>query len=401
MGISEEVLACKDQIVAWRRDIHAHPETGFQEVRTSKLVADALTSFGLEVIRDFCPAHTAVIGVLRTGRPGHTVGVRADMDALPMQDEKDVEYRSQNPGVCHACGHDGHTAVLLATAKYCVEHQEQFCGTIKFVFQPAEEGPVPGGAKYVMESGQLDDVDFMIGGHQSTYASVGQLLVKAGVACAGGHVFNVKLTGVGAHAISPQEGADVIMAATQIISQWQSILTRQVDPQRPVVMSVCSLHAGEPGATNVMPSTASFSGTIRTFKDALRESILAKMKESAEAIAKLNGCTCDMEIANQFLVLNNDPDVTRVIKEAAIEVAGPGAVFDVPEPSMGSEDFAQFAQKIPASYYMFGVRNDAKGIIYGGHHPKFDMDEDGLLYDMEVFLHALRKLLPPGDIREK
>lgn len=395
MGISAEVLSYRDQIIAWRRDIHMHPELGFTERRTSSLVAEALRSFGFdEVLTDFCPAHTAVVGILRTGRPGHVVGLRADMDALPMQDEKDVPYRSRNPGICHACGHDGHTAALLGTAKYCAEHKDELCGTIKFVFQPAEEGPAPGGAKYIVDSGVLDDVEYMVGGHQSGYASVGQVLVKSGVACAGGHAFKVTLTGIGTHAISPQDGSDVISTATQIIDSWQSILTRQLDPQQPAVLSVCSLHAGEPGATNVLPSTAVFTGTLRTFSDSLRSNILQKMCARAEAIAQFNGCECSIETEDQFPVLNNDHAVTEVVKKAAIEVVGPSAVFTVPEPSMGSEDFAQYAMRIPSSYFMFGVRNNEKGIVYGGHHPKFDMDEDGLLYDVEIFLHTLRHLLP-------
>ena len=398
MGISAEVLALREDIVSWRRSIHMHPELGFTEQRTSKLVCDALRSFGFdEVLTDFCKAHTAVVGILRTGRPGHVVGLRADMDALPMQDEKDVPYRSQVPGVCHACGHDGHTAALLGAAKYCAAHRNQLCGTIKFVFQPAEEGPAPGGAKYIVESGVLDDVEFMIGGHQSTYASVGQVLVKSGIACAGGHAFKLTLTGVGTHAISPQDGSDVISTAMQIIDSWQSMLSRQIDPQQPVVLSVCSIHAGEMGATNVLPSTAVFSGTIRTFNDPLRESILKKMRQRAESISKFNGCTCMMEEEYQFPVLVNHDAVTQIVKQAAVEVVGPNAVFTVPEPSIGSEDFAQYAQKIPASYFMFGVRNKEKGFVYGGHHPKFDMDEDGLLYDVEIFLHALRYLLPLSD----
>lgn len=395
MGISAEVLSLREQIVAWRRDIHMHPELGFTEQRTSALVAEAMRSFGFdEVLTDFCPAHTAVIGILRTARPGHVVGLRADMDALPMQDEKDAPYHSQTAGVCHACGHDGHTAALLGAAKYCAEHRDELCGTIKFIFQPAEEGPAPGGAKYIVESGALDDVEYMIGGHQSSYASVGQVLIKSGVACAGGHAFKVTITGVGTHAISPQDGSDVISSSMQIIDSWQSMLTRQIDPQQSVVLSICSLHAGEPGATNVLPSTATFTGTLRTFSDPLRTDILEKMRKRAEKISELNGCKCVMEAEYQFPVLTNDDAVTQIVKEAAIEVVGYDAVFTVPVPSMGSEDFAQYAKRIPSSYFMFGVRNNEKGIVYGGHHPKFDMDEDGLLYDVEIFLHALRHLLP-------
>lgn len=392
MPVAEELLAYRDQIVAWRRDFHMHPELGFQEDRTSAIVAEALTSFGLEVLTDFCPAHTAVVGVLRTGRPGPTVAVRADMDALPMQDEKDVPYRSQNPGVCHACGHDGHTACLLATAQYCARHPEEFCGTLKFVFQPAEEGPAPGGASYLMDSGVLDDVAYIIGGHQGTYIGVGQVLIRPGVVCAGGDGFTVTLRGQGTHAVSPQDGADLIVAAGEIIGSWQSLVTRRVDPQRPAVVSVCSIQAGEPGTRNVLPSQAVFSGTVRTFDDALRRQVLAGMKQRAEAVAACHGCQCEMEIEAMYPVLVNDPAVTELIRTQAAGVVGEDAVFVAPEPSMGSEDFAYYARKIPASYFMYGVRNDAKGIVYGGHHPKFDLDEDALLVAMDVFLRSLRAL---------
>ena len=397
MPVPEKLLPYREHIVAWRRDIHMHPELGFQEKRTSALVADALASFGLEVQRDFCAADTAVIGVLRTGRPGRTVALRADMDALPMQDEKDVPYRSQNPGVCHACGHDGHTACLLGVAKYCAEHIDEFTGTLKFVFQPAEEGPAPGGAKLIMDSGALDDVDYILAGHQSTYTRLGQILVKSGVVCAGGDGFTVTLEGAGTHAVSPQDGADVIVAASQIIDSWQSLVTRRVDPQSPALLSVCSIHAGEPGARNVLPSSAAFSGTLRTFSDPLRRQLLEWMEERAQAIAAFCGCRCTMQAQSQYPVLENDAAVTELLRAEAGQVVDPASVFVAPEASMGSEDFAYYAQKIPGSYFMYGVRNDAKGIVYGGHHPKFDLDEDALLIAMAVFLRMAKALaqLPP------
>lgn len=392
MPLTQELLAYKEQVVAWRRDFHMHPELGFQEARTSSIVAGALASFGLEVLTEFCPARTAVVGILRTGRPGRTVAIRADMDALPMQDEKDVPYRSQNPGVCHACGHDGHTACLLGVAQYCAQHPEEFTGTLKFVFQPAEEGPAPGGAKYIMESGVLDDVDYMIAGHQSTYTCLGQVLVKPGVVCASGDGFTVTLRGAGTHAVSPQDGADVIVAAGQIIDSWQSLVTRRVDPQSPALLSVCSIHGGEPGARNVLPSSVTFSGTLRTFKEDLRHRLIGWMRERAEAIAGFCGCSCEMEVENQYPVLVNDPAVTELLRTQAAQVVGESSVFVAPEPSMGSEDFAYYAQKIPSSYFMYGVRNDAKGIVYGGHHPKFDLDEDALLVAMDVFLRSIKAL---------
>lgn len=393
MTISKRVRPYREDIVAWRRDFHAHPELGFEEVRTSGIVAQALASFGLPVRTDFCAAKTAVIATLRTGRPGRTVALRADMDALPMEDEKDVPYRSQNPGVCHACGHDGHTACLLGVAKYCAEHPEEFSGTLHFVFQPAEEGPAPGGAKLILESGALEDVDYMLGAHQGTYVSVGQVLVRFGTACSGGDGFTVTLDGVGTHAVSPQDGSDVIFTAAQIIQGWQGTLARRVDPQQPAVLSVCSIQAGEPGTRNVLPAHATFSGTLRTFSDPLRKRIIAMLQEQAQSIAQAGGCTCSMQVDAQFPVLENHPVPTQVVQRAAQQVVGEQQVILVPEPNMGSEDFAYYAKRIPSSYFMYGVRNDAKGITYGGHHPKFDLDEDALLIAMDVFLSAAKELL--------
>lgn len=393
MSIHDQLPAYREAVVSWRRDFHAHPELGFEETRTSGIVAEALRSFGLEVMADFCPAKTAVIGILRTGRPGRTVALRADMDALPMQDEKDVPYRSQNAGVCHACGHDGHTAALLGMARYCAEHREAFCGTLKFVFQPAEEGPAPGGASFIMASGALSDVDAMLGAHQTVYFTPGKIMVKPGVACAGGSAFTVTLRGKGTHAVSPQDGADVIVTASEIIGSWQSLITRRVDAMTPAVISVCSIRAGEAGTKNVLPEQASFAGTVRAFDDALRERVQQAMSERADAIAKLNGCACEVCIEPQFPVLKNDNAVTALLQKTAGRLLGEQNVFVSPQASLGSEDFAWYAQKIPASYFMFGVRNEAKGMVHGAHNPKFDMDEDGLLTAMEVILETARELL--------
>lgn len=387
------------QVSAWRRDIHAHPELGFQETRTSALVRRELEAMGLELMTDFCEAKTAVIGLLRTGREGPVVALRADMDALPMQDEKDVPYRSQNPGVCHACGHDAHTAALLGVARWFSEHREGLCGTLKFVFQPAEEGPAPGGAKLIVESGALDDVDYMVGAHQACAAGPGYILTKSGVASASGDFFDIRLSGKGTHGASPDWGNDLIVTAAQLVNALQTIVSRRLDPLQPAVISVCSLQAGEPGAKNVLPSTAVLSGTVRTFDEGIRDKIFTLMEQMVQSTCALNGCTGVLERQPMFPSLSNDAGVTALVADAAAEIIGRDHVIFFDQPSTGSEDFAWYSQRIPSCFYMFGAA-PAEGPVYGGHHPKFDLDENALPVTMSVMAQAAMTLLKQP-VREK
>lgn len=394
MALIPGVQELLPQVVAWRRDIHAHPELGFQEVRTSGIVRGQLAAFGLEVLTDFCPAKTAVIGVLRTGLPGPVVALRADMDALPMQDEKDVPYRSQNPGVCHACGHDAHTAALLGVAQYFSQHPQGLCGTLKFVFQPAEEGPAPGGAKAIVESGILDDVDYMLGAHQASAAGPGWVMVKYGQACASGDFFDITIHGKGTHGASPDCGNDVIVTAAQLVNALQTIVSRRLDPLQPAVLSVCSLQAGEPGTKNVLPSKAVLSGTVRTFDEGVREAVFGHLQAMTEHVCALNGCTGQVDRQPMFPSLSNDKLVTDVVLAAAQQVAGEDRVIVVEQPSTGSEDFAWYAGRIPSSFYMFGAAKAQEGgAVYGGHHPKFDLDENALPTTMSVMIEGARRLL--------
>ncbi len=393
MSLLEELSPYRSDVIRWRRDFHMYPELGFQEKRTSGIVRSLLDSFGLEVLTGFCPAETAVIGVLNTGLPGPTVALRADMDALPMQDEKDVPYRSRNDGVCHACGHDGHTAALLGVARYLSRHREGLRGTVKFVFQPAEEGPAPGGAKLILESGALDGVDCMVGAHQSTYTSTGQILGKYGQTCASGDVFDLIVEGRGTHGCSPHEGSDVVLTAAQIVAAWHTVLSRRIDPMQSAVLSVCSVQAGEPGTKNVLPGRAVVSGTVRTFDEGVRERVISCMDSAAGHICAMNGCTCRFERTALYPSFSNDKSVTDTVLEAARAVVGERGVFLAPEPSTGCEDFAWYANAIPASFFMYGVKNEAKGIVYGGHHPKFDLDEDALPVSMAVLIETTKRLL--------
>lgn len=276
MKLLEEMKPYAAKAIAWRRAIHQHPETGFDLPDTSSMVADLLEQFGLQVERNFI--QSAVLGTLDTGRPGPTVAVRADMDALGIQDEKDVDYRSQNTGKCHACGHDVHTSLVLALANYCSDHISQLCGKVKFVFQPAEEGPAPGGAKLICESGVLDDVDYMIGGHCQPLYQAGQVGMRHGEAFASGDFFEIELTGKACHAASPHLGTDVISAAAEIVSALQAIRSRELPPLKPGVISVTSINAGQLSTKNALPTSLTMGGTYRVYDQDLRELIGQRIK---------------------------------------------------------------------------------------------------------------------------
>ena len=394
MNLLPGMLELKPQVTEWRRDIHAHPELGFREVRTSALVCRELEKMGLEVQTAFCEASTAVVATLKGQQPGPTVALRADMDALPMQDGKDesVPYRSQNPGVCHACGHDSHTAALLGTALWFSRNPDKVRGTLKFVFQPAEEGPAPGGAKFIMESGVLDGVDYILGAHQTTTVPPGVIMTRGGVVCASGDFFDIHIEGAGTHGASPHTGSDVVVAASQTVVALQSIVSRRLDPMQSAVLSVCSMQAGEPGTKNVLPAKAVLSGTVRTFNEEVRERIFELMQQTVESVCALYGCTGSVDRQPMFPSLSNDPAVAEVVMAAAREIVGEQGAFVIPQPSTGSEDFAWYARSIPAAFYMFGARPNAE-VVYGGHHPKFDLNEDALPVTMSVMANAAMKLM--------
>ncbi len=376
-------------MIAWRRDFHMHPEKGFEEIRTSRIVAELLESFGLEVVKDFCK--TAVIGILDTKKPGKVVGIRADMDALGMQDLKDVSYKSQNDGVCHSCGHDGHTAILLGVAKYFSENREGLTGKIKFVFQPAEEGPPPGGAKLIMESGMVDDVDVMLGAHTHADYESGKIIVKYDELFASGDFFDVKITGKGGHGAYPHQCNDVINTAVLAISAFQNIISREIDAVKPAVLSVCNIHSGD--AKNVIPHTLSFAGTIRTLDEGVREHIISKMDKILQHVCEMNGCSYEFKDTFMFPILRNNNDIVKIFHDVAIDTVGAEDVEVLPNVDIGCEDFSYFSNKIPSCYFYFGVRNEEKNCTAAFHHPEFDMDESCMTVVQAVMINTTLKLL--------
>ena len=377
------------KVISWRRDLHMHPELGLQEVRTSNLIADLLTKFGLDVQRNF--AGTAVLGTLHTNKPGKTVVLRADMDALPIQDAKDVPYRSQISGVCHACGHDAHTANLLGVANYISDHRTEFCGTIKFLFQPAEE--LLEGAKLVCQSGVLDGTDYILGQHAVLDVDVGQVQVCYGPSNGGGDELTLRLHGVGCHGARPHTGKDPILLAAKVIEGFQQIISRELDPLKAAVISVCSVQAGQHESKNVVPQEAVLAGTVRTLEEDVRTYVLTRMEEIVAGLCSASRCSYTLEHVTKVPPLTSDQQLTQLVENTAVELVGRENVLYRPAPTMGVEDFSWYTRNYNACMFYFGARNVEKGIITRGHNPKFDIDEECFRVAMPMFILLSKRLM--------
>lgn len=389
--IYREALGYTDIITEWRRRIHRHPEVGYHLPHTAAMVESLLKSFGFEVQTGF--AESAVLGTFRTGRPGKTIAVRADMDALGMQEQSGLPFASEIDGVCHACGHDAHTAMLLGLAKYIHDHPGQFSGTIKLIFQPAEEGPAPGGAKLVVDSGILDGIDAIFGAHSQPLYEAGHIGCKFGDAFASGDFFEAKITGQGCHAASPHRGKDVITTAMEIINAIQLIRSRELPPLKTGVISVCSINAGKLATKNVLPNEVTFGGTFRAYDDAVRDYIAKRIEQIIHDICALNGCTYEYTDTFAFPAFSNDDDVLSTIFRSAQEVLGEDKVIRKPDPEMGSEDFAHYTKKYKGAFFFFGIRNDDAGCNYSLHNPRFNIDESTFGPTLAVYVNTLINLL--------
>jgi amidohydrolase len=354
-----------------RRDFHLHPELGFQEVRTAGIVARELQSLGIEVSTGV--GKTGVVGLIEGGHPGPTLLLRADMDALPILEETGAEYASQNANVMHACGHDGHTAILLTVARMLHAIREELPGSIKLVFQPAEEGM--GGAESMIADGVLDGpkVDVAIGLHVWNEQPLGWLGIASGPTMAGAEKFSVRLTGKGGHGAAPHTAVDPVVAGAQIVSALQSITSRNVAPLQAAVVSVTTFHAGD--AFNIIPQYAELAGTIRTFELTVRDRVLQRFFEIVEGLATSMGCKADIEHTRLTPPVINEPRITGVIQESARRVLPQSELSTTSHITMGSEDFAYFMEKTPACFFFIGSANAERGLNYGHHHPKFDFDE--------------------------
>ncbi|ACZ39950.1 amidohydrolase [Sphaerobacter thermophilus DSM 20745] len=381
--IDQEVERLTPQLIEDRRYFHQHPELAFQEENTARVVAERLRELGLEVRTGV--GRTGVVGVLRGGRPGRTVLLRADMDALPIEEENDVPYRSQNPGVMHACGHDAHTAILLGVATVLAGMREEIAGNVTFAFQPAEE--IVSGAKEMIEAGAMADppVDACFGLHVWQNLPVGVIGVRSGPLMASGDVFRAVIRGRGAHAAEPHRGIDATLIASQTVVTLQSLVSREVPPLESAVVTVGQLHAGT--ASNIIASHAELEGTVRTFDKEVRRHLSERVPALIRSIAEAMGAEAEVEYSFGVPATVNDPAMTEIVRAAAAEVVGSENVVEA-TPTMGSEDMSFFLEAAPGCYFFVGSSNEGTGKTFGHHHPRFDIDEQVLPIGVETLIRA-------------
>ncbi len=393
--MSHPVRCAVEKVQPWlvetRRAIHMEPELGFEEHKTSSLVAEALEGFGIEVEKEV--AKTGVVGLLRTGRGGPTLGIRADMDALPIQEENEVPYRSRQKGKMHACGHDAHTTMLLGAARVLAtnpELLEGLGGNVKFLFQPGEEGFA--GGRVMVEEGVLDNppVDMVIAGHVNPNIPVGAIGTRSGPTLAAADKFTITLRGAGSHAAHPDLSRDPVLAAAHLVAALQGIASRNVDPFDSVVVSVTCVNAGS--AFNIIPEEASMQGTVRTIRAETRDLVIERMEETMRGIAAAFRIEAKFDFVEGYPPLVNNPNATRLIQDAAREVLGEEKIQEY-SPSMGAEDFAYMVNARPGAMFRVGGRNEGRGIVHGIHTSRFDLDEDALAVGVSVFVQAARAFL--------
>jgi amidohydrolase len=370
----------------WRRDIHAHPELGFQEQRTSELVASRLASFGIEVHRGI--GKTGVVGVLKSGNSDRSVGLRADMDALPIQEANTFAHRSRHDGRMHACGHDGHTAMLLGAARH-LARTRSFDGTVRFIFQPAEEGI--GGARAMVEDGLFRrfPCDSIFGMHNRPGMALGRFAVRSGPMMAGGAFFDIDVIGRGAHGARPESGIDSVLVAAHIATALQSIVSRNVRPVDTAVVSVTQIHGGD--AYNVIPQSARLSGTARAFSNEMMEMIGSNMARIAEGVASGFGATAKTDFRAVFPPLVNDANEAEFAAGVCSELVGAGNVRRDPPLIMASEDFSYMLAQVPGCYINIG-NGDGEGACEV-HNPSYDFNDAALPYGAGFFVRVAEKKL--------
>lgn len=377
-------------LVATRRDLHRHPELGFEEHRTAGIVAERLRAAGYDVRTGV--ALTGVVGTLRGGKGGgRTLLLRADMDALPIEEANGHEYASTIPGRMHACGHDAHVAIGLAVAERLARRQDEFAGEIRYAFQPAEEGL--GGARRMAEEGVLEGVDAAVGLHIWTGLPAGVIGVLDGPQMAGSHDFQIRVAGRGGHGALPHETVDAVFVASQVVVALQSVISRNISPLDAGVVSVGAFNAGE--AANVIADSAVLQGTIRAFRDEVTEAIRSRVTEIARGVAHSLGASADVQFRDlRFPPTSNDPEMAGLVRRVALEAVGPERVrSDSDVRTMAAEDFAEFSSRVPGCYFFLGARDEAIGAIHPHHSPHFEISEAAMPVGVEVLERAAMAFL--------
>ena len=382
--ISQEILSLKETLIQWRHHLHARPETAFEEKLTTQYIIEQLQSFGVdEILTHF--AQTGVVALINGKSPGKTIGLRADIDALDGTELNDVEYRSIHHGKMHACGHDGHTSILLGTAKYLAKNRD-FAGSVVLIFQPAEENE--GGARVMVENGLFNHfhIDYIFGLHNQPGQAVNQFATCEGPIKAAYDIFEISLTGKGGHAGRPDLSHDVIITATQVVNALQTIVSRNADPLDAVVISVTQIQSGD--TWNVLPQHATIRGTVRTLRTEAQDLVEKRIAEIANGIATTFNAKAKLHYERRYPVTINDPVATQLAVKAAAAVVGKEMVDANSGLSMGSEDFSFFSQLAPGSYMTLGSGNGP-----GLHHPSYNFNDEILVTGVAYFAQIVKELL--------
>ena len=384
MHLVKQIEDMELQLSEWRQNLHAHPELGFEEHRTSDFVASKLEEFGIEVHREI--GKTGIVGVLRQGNETRSIGLRADMDALPISETNEFSHKSKNSGKMHACGHDGHTVMLLAAAKYLAESRS-FSGQVNFIFQPAEEGL--GGAKAMIDDGLFDKFpcDRVYAMHNGPGIAVGKFASVPGIRTAAGAFFDIKVIGKGGHGAFPQFAIDPITIAAEIIGAIQTIISRTTSPNDSAVLSITKVHAGD--AYNVIPESAMLSGTVRTFAIDKMQEIERQMISISEGISKAHGGTALVEFNTLFLPVLNEEEATDLATEVCRDMVGQDNVITTGSAGTGSEDFSFMSNEVPGCYVIIGNGEDSNAL----HNPNFDFNDEALVYGGSFFARVIEKEL--------
>jgi len=383
MPLIDAIVAMDTELRSWRRNLHAHPELGFEEHRTADFVANKLAEFGIDVVRGV--GKTGVVGVLREGNETRSVGLRADMDALPILEDNRFDHRSTRDGTMHACGHDGHTAMLLGAAKYLSESRN-FRGQVNFIFQPAEEGI--GGARAMIADGLFEQFpcDQLFAMHNAPGVPVGKFGASAGIRTAAGAFFDIEVIGKGAHGAFPDQGVDPVIIAAEIVTSLQSIVSRNLRPSELAVVSVTQVHAGD--AYNVIPDRARLSGTVRTLSVELIRRIEGLMRQRAASIAAAHGGSAELDFRVVFHPVINDEAVTRTAADVCRGLVGDTEVITDSPPGTGSEDFSFMAERVPSCYLILG--NGGSAPLHNSH---YDFNDEALVYGASFLAGVVEHVL--------
>nr|WP_302466508.1 M20 family metallopeptidase [Heyndrickxia acidiproducens] len=390
-----ELESIYDSMVEWRRYLHQYPELSYEESKTSAFIEDKLKSFGITDIRTNVGGF-GIVAVIHGGKPGKTVALRADFDALPIDEETDVPYKSKVPGVMHACGHDGHTATLLGVAKVLYHHRKELAGNVVLIHQPAEENP-PGGAQAMIKDGCLEGVDVVLGTHLWSALPIGTIGYHKGYFMAASDYINIKIQGKGGHGSAPQYSIDAVAVASQVVNQLQLIVSREVDPQKAAVVTIGKFQAGV--AHNVIADTAFLEGTVRTFDETVRQKVKTELTNIVEKVCSAFHAEATVEYRFGYPAVYNHEKETALFKKTMDRTFEDKTIVEI-APQMGGEDFSYYLKEVPGTFWFTGAGNPDLEADYPHHHPKFNFDERVMLIAGKAFLSMVHQYLcSSGDKR--